>query len=1091
MLKYKIKLTDNNFKQEKLVWGEKYLAPDLSFVSGVTSQNYHLEKFSRVPLINSIINNTNSIANIETNNVTRQGYIIIKNKQYEVNKGTVVDYSVDSGGIVADYKYLVLNGKYYYAYKGENEEYTKFKINDWLAIDNLGNVGEEEIEVTCPSDGTDVDQIVKIDTVVWIEDDVVNIDGHNYFFERNIQIDENQIGGLKYYEDGACLDANELTKCDSIEYHPYKSSNDYNSVTKFILTKQEEVSREFTDISFCKRFYYVKYKNYYLPIILSGDTIQYFKCEVPNYVLGNITDKQDPLYYKTNYIDVYYQKNGETENSELTNEQLSGKTFEDIKGVDSYVIIDGEVFYVDSEIMNANDGREIAIYLKDDSSDIAIWDRLRLVDSSEVKSMQEVYPTNKYEFNSNDTSFVLYNGVKYKVEENICDKVLINGHEYSIDYINGKTKNEDCLVSIGDEKVPMKIIEEEDSKLKLERYGKIVSGNSNSAITAIYDIVPYSGITIGSNKYIIKQDGDSFYAYIDRGNEYTFIVNEIIGSSMLVCSLDVNNTDFTDDFIDFVSYNTCGNVVENKANMVLYTKNKIFGDKEITQELAFQNYVRPSSSDDYYDLFSSLEILVNNGYISLPISLNNSQGNNIIQDDIVNNQFFEEVKKRSINPIVDMEKDVYTPKYILNSSESIKAYKSSLENPNDISDIDLSTMYIGSYTDFHPIRDIRVNLHFRTRNLTSWKINDGYNDALSGQEGKENDNWFITDFHPYKNVLANSADTLMNTSDLIGLLYFTNDDVFYQHKNISKSFLRFSYYDTIDKQRQSLLATSCAFMNSHKMFKTFIDNSRKNINDFGWAIAPEYKKDDNGKYNMDEDIAKGIVTNKIDVRTEFLGTRQENKDKYLSKNNQYVTAFTGAIISDDNRIGSEFIINNKIETDTSSEGYYLYIFREYSENLMPKPVYMKVEFNHAGIGKTIPFIIPMKWSEPDENDGYKTPISALSLNDTSASQAAPTVSDLKLLKSGVKLEDVYAQTYIPLYAVYDFKNKEYAYVFDSRYVRAESKIVTLNLFELKVQNEEIPATASIDYVKAIQRTITMKKQPTAKININNKQFQEI
>ena len=141
---------------------------------------------------------------------------------------------------------------------------------------------------------------------------------------------------------------------------------------------------------------------------------------------------------------------------------------------------------------------------------------------------------------------------------------------------------------------------------------------------------------------------------------------------------------------------------------------------------------------------------------------------------------------------------------------------------------------------------------------------------------------------------------------------------------------------------------------------------------------------------------------------------------------------------------------------------------------------MKIEFNHAGIGKTIPFVIPMMWEENE--DSYRTPVSALTLSD----------EDLPLLQQGIRLEDVYAQTYVPLYAVYDFKNKEYAYVFDNRYVTiGENNVVTLNLFELKVQNEEIPATeATIDSVRAIQREITMKQQVTAKINVNKEQFPE-
>ena len=138
------------------------------------------------------------------------------------------------------------------------------------------------------------------------------------------------------------------------------------------------------------------------------------------------------------------------------------------------------------------------------------------------------------------------------------------------------------------------------------------------------------------------------------------------------------------------------------------------------------------------------------------------------------------------------------------------------------------------------------------------------------------------------------------------------------------------------------------------------------------------------------------------------------------------------------------MVSNKYETENSSEGFYIYMFKEYGEKLHPKPIYMKVEFNHAGIGRTIPFIVPMKWSEAI--DGNKTPISALTLSNS---------NDLTLLKEGVKLSDVYAQSYIPLYAVYDFKNKEYAYVFDDRYVTLkadesdEHERIVMNLLNLK------------------------------------------
>ena len=71
-------------------------------------------------------------------------------------------------------------------------------------------------------------------------------------------------------------------------------------------------------------------------------------------------------------------------------------------------------------------------------------------------------------------------------------------------------------------------------------------------------------------------------------------------------------------------------------------------------------------------------------------------------------------------------------------------------------------------------------------------------------------------------------------------------------------------------------------------------------------------------------------------------------------------------------------------------------------------------------------------------------------------QVRNRIETLEELKKGYPLSFVYAQTYIPLYAVYDFKNKEYVYVFDTRYVDLDkdNSTVRLNLFELKVMNED-------------------------------------
>ena len=1023
MLKYNIRVSDDNIKQEAMVWSEKYLSPDLSFVSGVTSQDYHLEKYTKLSVSNKLSTSNNSIMALASKNVTRQGYVVIKNKEYEVISDIIMDYS--NSDIVKEYKYIFINGKYYYL------KDNKFVISNWLTekydSNGISYIVEEEKTIEYTNSN-----IVKIDTIVWIEDGIVNIDGNDYFFDKNEKVNASTKGGLKYFENGNCLEAENITNCSDIIIKPFSSNNDYIKVTKFSLTKQDDnLIEDFEEISHCSRYYYAAYKNHYYAVkqkfernnIDETFSSYNFVCEIPieepiDHELYNVDDDK-PINSENFLLNRVHDLN-------------------DLYKIGSYIKVENCHVPINHEIMNASNGRELIIYLKDGKNTVAVGDKIELTDEKKTQVVQNVYSGRV----SSD-SFVTYNGEKYKIVNSLCDKVKINNNEYDIIYINGKVTNKDCLVSINNEQVPMKIVDEAS---KLSRYGNIVTGDGkSSSVTVTYDIFSYDGVIINGKKYIIQEDN---FIYLNEPNKFTFVVNEKIGNSLLVCEPLLNEKEYEDEFVINLKNNICNYIVDNKHTILLKVKNNIFGDKEITSKLAFQSENNPTSSDDYFNLFDNLELYTRNGYINLPIGLSALQGNNIMQDDLVKNEFFEEEKKKAINPIIDMEKCIYYPKYISNKNR----------------DDDEKTKYIGSETDFNPIEEIRFNLHFRSRNLNSWKVNEGYNNvAANGND----DNWFVTDFHPYSNILNNGTTEdkikLMESSDILGLLLFTNDDVYYQKKKISRSFLRLSFYDSVDSQTQNLLATSTIFMDGHKLYKTFIDNSRKNINDYGLVVSP--------------DTESGMTLNKISVNTEYLGSRKENGNKYISRNNQYVTSFEGTKLDDEHRLGSEFVVLNKYETETSSEGFYLYMFKEESENLHPKPIYMKVEFNHAGIGRTIPFNIPMKWTSTDA-DGNKYPESALTFTSS---------EDIETLKKGIKLTDVYAQSYIPLYAVYDFKNKQYAYVFDDRYVKVKTseeddhERVVLNLFELKVMNE----TETDEEIEEKQKAITYRKQETAKININD------
>lgn len=1093
MLRYDVKLSSDNLKKSELVWREKYVSPDLSFVSGVTDTSYHLEKFKALSSSNSI-NNTDGTLQVEAENVIRQGYVVFNGKKYLTSSGKTVDYSVDESGTTIEYRYIFHNGKYFYW----NEDINGYTIDNGLFYDASENSITSVTSVTASS----ADTAITIDTAYWIENGKVNVDGHEYVYDPY-----EGDGILKFGYDGDSLEASSVTECTSISYFPYTSTNDYEEVTKFKLTKSDELIKSFTNVSFVNYYYYVEYKNNYCGIRkkVSGDSYS-FVCDIPKHVISgtSVLDGLEPIefnvYFSNDFGDTpdllyeliddlgdfllnsdNYDKHGVEELDELKNTQafvwLSKEGM--VEPSDDFAL--DEIFLiVRGDVMNSNDGSLIGLYLEDEYLQMNAGETFSFINTSSDGQMLRL---DVYSGGTNE-DFVFYDGKKYPIIKDLCDKVTINDNEYDIVYDNGKVVGNDCQVVIDGEEVPFKI----KSDTELERYGKIVSGGT--VVDAIYEIKPYSGVTINGKNYIVNEvevdnyDGTKSiikYATTDLVQRLRYVIDEVKGSSMYVCSLDVDRSDFTSDFRRYISSDLSSSLVGNKSSYRLVVKNKIFGDVDITDDLAFRATLNPVSSDDFFNILDDLKIYIDTAYIQLPISFSMNAASNQLQDNIVERDFYEAEKEKAINPIVDMEKDVYLPKYITSDGGQ----------------------YRGSSTIFKPIYEINLNFHFRTRNLDSWKVNDGYNNVEYAKDNtnESSDNWFITDFYPYrgikfgdkpderKNKTVNMGDKtwgeiLQETSDLMGLLYFTNDDIFYQKSKVGGSFARLSFYDSTDPQTQSLLATSCVFIDEHKLFKTYIDNSRKNIYDYGKVTEISYKRDEStdfidpsptyagdithfggGSTDKDDDT-KLVKQIKGGVSCEFIDKKDKQEYSDISKDCVNIG------IDESHRISSRLTISNKHVTETSSEGYYLYIFREYAEDLHPKPIYMKVEFNHAGIGKTIPFVIPMHWTKSGTT---YYPEKYLRLEES---------SHLEELKEGMTLGSVYAQTYIPLYAVYDFKNKEYGYVFDERYVKVgKDGVLNLNLFEMKIKDEsnEEPTVNTLN-------SITRHKQDRWVVNVNTKQF---
>ena len=166
-------------------------------------------------------------------------------------------------------------------------------------------------------------------------------------------------------------------------------------------------------------------------------------------------------------------------------------------------------------------------------------------------------------------------------------------------------------------------------------------------------------------------------------------------------------------------------------------------------------------------------------------------------------------------------------------------------------------------------------------------------------------------------------EEFVNSSNLIGYLGFTDEDVYNQKNRIKKTFIRLSFYDSKDPLTQNLLYYSTIFLDSGDLFGKFV--KRK-----AW---------------LSED---------------------EDYDEALNP-----VVWSSASTSDPcSAVTCQMMVNDEYDMTRSGEGFNLYLFRADApiENELQN-IYMKVEFNHAGYGRTVPLI---RWPKELGADGKES-----------------------------------------------------------------------------------------------------------------------
>lgn len=246
---------------------------------------------------------------------------------------------------------------------------------------------------------------------------------------------------------------------------------------------------------------------------------------------------------------------------------------------------------------------------------------------------------------------------------------------------------------------------------------------------------------------------------------------------------------------------------------------------------------------------------------------------------------------------------------------------------------------------------LTLDFHFRKREYatpdtisgnTSLTQDNVYLDGWNISENEWNTAWWNGMDYSGTTFNRNKFDNFLNasgsTSDLLGYLNFTNSDVFYQKMKVSETFVRLLFYTSPYVTDQKLLFYSTVFFDGGDLYGKYLKQSQ----------FIEGKEDNESLFDYNEEL---------------------NKDKV---NVVFCNSFAVSA-----RVDSELNITNEYDRTRSSEGFNLYLFAEDAEitdsaESEDRTIYMKVEFNHAGNGKTIPMICNWPVNERGAHVGLTT-----------------------------------------------------------------------------------------------------------------------
>lgn len=517
-------------------------------------------------------------------------------------------------------------------------------------------------------------------------------------------------------------------------------------------------------------------------------------------------------------------------------------------------------------------------------------------------------------------------------------------------------------------------------------------------VKSLFDIQPFSvsddkkSFQLLADKYLNLSIND---AYIDENKEWVYIVfnqNHLFDvSSNRIYDLYLEYRDFNNnDIINKVLH--IGNRLGNSGTLFL---NNGFSEVNAQGEYVTKNTIRlpysvlAEENNELYNVFfydNNGERIGNWGQIRVyrDSLLCSGEEFTISYEKAMCSVQIPLFQKFSTDLLQDNAiEDDFTNIEIKRSINKIAEMEKDIYHPvifNSTSDKIIDDVY-----------NIRFNLHFRKHNGDGWIVDNeslwnGMNDDCIVNKG-------------YSNCQEQQ-------SDLISYLGFTDKDVRYQKSKLKKSFLRVMFYDSPNVSNQNLLAYYTVFMDSGSYFAKYARYIEKS----GYMTS------------------SNINLNGIKV----------NREPTQTSDNENIDNNTSVEDIENVRLSSQMSISDKYSSDKSSEGFYLYLWKDNMNGTVPTDIYMKVEFNHAGYGRTIPFMCPF--------------------TDTSSIHPFKTFkniqSDWSDENNGYDIKKYLKYSYIHFKYKYDKDTNRHIYYLDDSFygptVRFKDNSITLNLYEAKI-----------------------------------------